>query len=32
MKVRPRELKDTEARDWLIRFAFGAGVWVVRRK
>jgi uncharacterized membrane protein (GlpM family) len=26
IKVSPKELKDTQVRDWLIRFAFGAGV------
>jgi len=26
LKVSPGELKETGARDWLIRFAFGAGV------
>ncbi|TMM41414.1 MAG: DUF3147 family protein [Actinobacteria bacterium] len=26
VQVRPAELKETELRDWLIRFGFGAGV------
>ena len=26
LDVRPAKLKETKARDWLIRFAFGAGV------
>ena len=26
VQVKPGELKETELRDWLIRFAFGAGV------
>ena len=26
LKLRPAELKDTGARDWVVRFAFGAGV------